>query len=158
MTLRARLVLDDCRLALQELHAADTAALFRVRYAACCALLRTVGYVLQKVDAATSKPVHNRIASAWERWNDQKSEHALFWEFIDNERHRILKEYEPGFVYGEHMVLADDGREEALMPYILAPDLYVPLSDGTYAGEDVRDLIQAAIEWWELELGAIDTT
>ncbi len=121
-------------------------------------LLRTVGYVLRKGGCRVLEPCSGQGELSLDALDAQKAEHSLFWEFIDNERHRILKEYELGFVYGEHMVIVESPSNTDVNPFILGPDLYVPLDDGEFAGEDVRDLIRDSVAWWDQELGAVEGT
>ena len=37
--------------------------------------------------------VQPAINSAWNRWSGDKAANAIFWEFIEEERNNILKEY-----------------------------------------------------------------
>jgi hypothetical protein len=45
---------------------------------------------------------------------------------------------------------------EAATVFPLDQNIYRPLMDGFREGEDARDVLSEAIEWWETELAAID--
>ena len=154
--LRARAVLADCRVALRLLGTADEPATFRVQFAACCALLRTVGHVLEKVDRKDSPQHMAAIDAAYGRWRADRSKYALFWDFIENERNRILKEYDQNIVYGGHMFIYHNAETGEALQEEVGSDLYVPLGAGPFQGEDVRDMVDHAIGWWELELNLIE--
>ena len=53
MTARARIVLEDCRLALQLLEEETDLRRWRLHWVAAVALVRAVGHVLEKVDGAS---------------------------------------------------------------------------------------------------------
>jgi len=82
----ARLVLEDCRGGLADLTDRVQGATWRRRWVAVITLLRTVGHVLNKVDASSSPKLKAAIANAWGDLNRSKPEPRIFWEFIDQER------------------------------------------------------------------------
>ena len=92
MTRAARQVLADCVIALEMLEAEQDLVRWRVHWAGALALLRAVGHVLHKVDGADPK-VRRQIDIAYRRWKSQRTENAVFLEFIEQERNNILKEY-----------------------------------------------------------------
>lgn len=64
----------------------------------------------------------------------------------------MLKEYEIGFLSGPIGVLAQaEGKV-----YELDENLFCPIVDGRYAGEDCRDVLATAIAWWEKQLDLIE--
>ncbi len=146
MTAAARLVLDDCREALNELREDPTGSLWRRRYVACIALLRAVGHVLGKVDVKTSAK-HKAAIDAW--WQQQKNTEPMpevFWSFIENERNLLLKEYGP--VAGQNVTVFVGGGRDPEYSYVM--------KDGPFKGVDPRKLVADAIDWWEGKLNAID--
>ena len=110
MTAAARLVLDDCREALNELREDPTGSLWRRRYVACIALLRAVGHVLNNVDTKTSANHKAVIDARWQQQQNTKPKPEVFWSFIENERNLLLKEYGP--VAGQNVtVFVGGGRD-----------------------------------------------
>jgi hypothetical protein len=164
MTARARLVLEDCRLALQLLEDETDLRKWRLHWVAAIALIRAVGHVLDKVDGKSSA-VRTASRAAYKRWTDGAPEHEIFREFIERERNTILKEYDFNLHPGEEVHVAipatlkrvSDGaivQAETIFP--LDNNIYRPLMDGFREGEDARDVLSEAIEWWETELAAIE--
>ena len=73
------MVLDDCRRALDLAEDARTEQEFRIQWVALVALLRAVGHVLVKVDAASTLAVRNAVSQQWDTWKRNPTEHRLFW-------------------------------------------------------------------------------
>ena len=164
MTARARLVLEDCRLALQLLEDETDLRKWRLHWVGAIALIRAVGHVLHKVDGK-SPPVRTASSAAYPRWMGAAPEHEIFREFIVKERNTILKEYDFNLHPGEEVQVAipvtlqrvSDGMiVEAATVFPLDENIYRPLMDGFREGEDARDVLSEAIEWWELELADIE--
>ena len=72
---------------------------------AALALVRAVGHVLDKMDANENGP-RPGLEVAYAKWKANRDEHRIFWEFIEEERNNILKEYTFGFVSGDIPILA----------------------------------------------------
>jgi hypothetical protein len=153
MTATARKVLADCKTAHDLLEAESDTARFRVLWVSGVALLRSVGDALHKVDAARDPRVAKAAADAWKRVEADREKNAIFWEFIREERNNVLKEYEFGFLSGPVNVLVTLSDEIS----ILDDNLFCPIADGRFAGEDCRDILAQGIAWWERELSAIDS-
>lgn len=117
------------------------------------ALLRSVGHVLRKVNSRRNPRIRRAVDEAWKRWISDRETHAIFWEFIREERNNILKEYEFGFLSGPVDVLVTPDDES----FVLDENLFCPISGGRFAGEDCRDVLADAIAWWERELSTIDS-
>lgn len=150
MVERAWVVLADCKHACDLLEDESRPETFRVLWVAGIALARAVGHVLQKVDGETDKATMEAVQRAYKRWKSEEQSNAIFREFIEEERNLILKEYEIRYHDGPTTLLA-----EAEL-FTLDEDLYRPVLEGTYVGEDCRDVLRAAIEWWEVQLKAIE--
>ena len=164
MTTRARLVLEDCRLALQLLEDETDLRKWRLHWVAAIALIRAVGHVLHKMDGK-SPAVRTASSAAYARWMGATPEHEIFREFIEKERNTILKEYDFNLHPGEEVEVAipvtlqrvsDGVIVEAATIFPLDENIYRPLMDGFREGEDARDVLSEAIEWWETELTAVD--
>src|SRR6058998_1514510 len=144
MNLTARTVLSDCKNAHALLDDESHTIRFRLFWVAGVALLRAVGHVLQKVDAERNPAMKLQIERAYSEWKRDKETNAIFWEFIEDERNNILKEYAIGFLAGPIDVLVQPGAEIVS----LDGNLFCPIADGRYAGEDGRDVMADAITWW----------
>lgn len=163
MTAAARRVLGDCEAALNMLEDEEDERRWRVLWAGAMALLRTVGHVLRNVDGADAS-VRRAVDAAWGRWKTDRSSNALFWEFIEQERNNILKEYRFGVLDSAEVDLVvvargDENsgqavRDEAAVS--LGENLFRPLVDGFGTGEDARDVYGEALQWWDAELSRIE--
>jgi hypothetical protein len=85
------------------------------------------------------------IDDAYERWRAERSAHAIFWEFIEEERNRALKEFTFGAGRG---VIIDLGQGRVRHTYEMVR--------GHFKGQDQRDMVRHAIKWWEQQLDQID--
>lgn len=146
----ARKVLSDCRHVLEMLQEESRPASFRVLWVAGIALARAVGHVLQKVDSKQDSAVRAAVGKAYASWKAEKSSNAIFWDFIEEERNQVLKQYEVGFFAGPIDIVADGQL------HTLDDHLFCPLTYGPFAGEDCRDILEQAIEWWDQQLAAIE--
>ena len=164
MTKVARQVFADCTLALEMLEAEQDLTRWRVHWAGALALLRAIGHVLRKVDGADLK-VGRQIDFAYSRWKSQRAENAIFWEFIDQERNNILKEYQFNLHPLEHVDVAvvmtvqqPETGELRQVPNVvpIGENIYRPVLDGYGEGNDARDVYQEALGWWDAELTAIE--
>jgi hypothetical protein len=152
MTATARKALRDLQVAHALLEVEESTERFRVIWVASVALSRAVGHVLQKVDSNTSPQLKTVILQMYESWKADPETHRVFFEFIEDERNSVLKEYEFGFMSGPvDLVVLPDGPSATL-----ADNLFCPLSSGRFAGEDCRDVLELAINWWQMQLGQID--
>jgi hypothetical protein len=164
MTRAARQVLADCVIALEMLEAEQDLVRWRVHWAGALALLRAVGHVLHKVDGADPK-VRRQIDIAYRRWKSQRTENAVFLEFIEQERNNILKEYRFNLhpldnvdvaitLTAKHYETGNIVQIPEIIP--IGENIYRPIVDGYSDGDDARDVYQEALDWWEVELAAID--
>jgi hypothetical protein len=113
---------------------------------AAVVLLRSVGYVLASVDAKISPEYKEAIAAAWDQLNQSKPRPAIFWEFVDRERHNIVHEYEIGAGQGATVHLARNFPVER----------HYLVNTSPFAGYDQREILREAIAWWEACLNDID--
>lgn len=162
MTAAARRVLDDCEAALDMLQDEEDGRRWRVLWVGAIALLRTVGHVLRNVDGAdpTARPV---VDAAWARWKDDRSDNAVFWEFIEQERNNILKKYRFSVLDSAEVGLVVTRGDESAgqlvaheTPFVLGENLYRPIKDGFGMREDARDVYDEALKWWDAELSRIE--
>ncbi len=164
MTYLARRVLDDCELALEFLEQSTTDAIWRVHWFAAVALVRTVGDVLHKVDGQDPalKPLVN---AAFQRWKEDPCDNAIFWDFIKNQRDRLVHEYDSDAHPSEKISLltefalqSSEGSSAMTLGEVFELDenIYRPMLAGPWEGDDARDVLKEAIDWWKRELNAID--
>jgi hypothetical protein len=55
-----------------------------------------------------------------------------------------------GFLSGQIPIIASGQL------FLLDKNLFCPITDGTFAGEDCRDILKDAIDWWEEQLQTIE--
>ena len=146
MKLYARAVLDDCRGALTDLHDELMGGKWRRRWAAAVGLLRTVGHVLDKVDGESSSQLRAAVDAKWAAL--KKSKPALFYDFIDDERNRIVKKYAPRA--GQSITIPVGSPDESTTSY--------RMNTGLFAGKDPRELVRKAIDWWDEYLREIEAS
>ena len=77
---------------------------WRVEWVAVVTLLRAVGHVLDKIDAAHSSSIRIAVDAAWRCWKSTDETHAIFRDFIDRERNNVLKNYRFGAVRRKRVV------------------------------------------------------
>ena len=146
MTQTAREVLEDCRGAVEEIGGGVQGRTWRRRWVAAVVLLRTVGYVLGRIDVNISPRYKKAIDAAWSQLGQSKPQPAIFWEFIDAERNNIIHEYEVGAGQGATVHLGQNKPTEH----------HYLVNTGPFAGRDQRNVLREAISWWETYLDSID--
>ena len=161
MTKASRKVLEDCKGALEDFKYGVQGGEWRRRWITSVVLLRTVGHVLSKVDALTDPVLEKIINAEWEKLQGSKPEPRIFWEFIDQERNNILKEYQISAGQGVTIRLGtlhlnlktgEQTHGESL------PTLYhYTINSGYYKGKQQKDVLNEAIEWWDKYLANIET-
>lgn len=151
--MRAEVVLGDCRKALDMIEDVRDEQEFRVHWVALVALLRAVGHVLKKVDAAPGSALQGTVRADWSDWQQNRREHSLFWDFINAERNSVLKAYETSVHSGDVQALVQQAGTAEV--FALDDCIFTPLLDGPFAGEDGRDVARDAIAWWERQLSDI---
>jgi len=109
-------------------------------------LLRAVGHVLDHVDAKGGPKMRAAIDSAWVALKERKPYSLIFWEFIDQERNNVLKEYAVGAGHNTTVYLNSSRPVE--YEYLI--------NVGPYKGRRQREVVLEAIEWWTRYLDAID--
>ena len=164
MTYAARQVLADCRIGLELLEQETDLNRWRVHWAGAVALARAVGHVLEKVDGENSA-IRSVAHSAFKRWKSGDPEHEIFREFIEPERNNVLKQYRFRHHPLEEVPVAveltlahvetGEPRRHAEI-FELDDNVYRPILEGYRAGDDARDVLEDALDWWERQLDAID--
>ncbi len=144
-------VLQDVEQCLEWLDEESDEFRFRMVLIAAVALIRTVGHVLQKVDGSRDPILMEIIMRRFRAWKQDRTKAKVFWEFIEAERNSILKEYDLRFDFAPIVTTA-----EADHAWRIGSNLYCPVAEGSYLGEDVRDVLREAVAWWKNELAGIE--
>jgi hypothetical protein len=152
MTATARKVLQDCEYAYECLDIEENERKFKLLWVSCVSLLRAVGHVLRKVDCESDDVLRQKVDLWWRNINSEKGKHPIFFQFIEQERNNILKEYEIGMLSGEMEILVGEHGE----PFTLSETEYCPMAYGLFEGEDCREVVHGAISWWKAQLKCID--
>lgn len=159
MTTAAREVLIDCEIALEMLEEVEDLRRWRVLWAGSVALLRAVGHVLKKVDGADPR-IGSAVDQRYRIWGSERQENAIFWDFIEEERNNVLKEYQFGVSLDEEIPLLVQSNtpngETEVGVLQLGENLYRPLLTDHGEGEDARDVYREALDWWQRELTTIE--
>ena len=155
--MRATEMIDDAENALRMLEDCENEDDFRVFWIACVTILRSIGHVLGKVDHR-DEYLAASIDIWWKALKADKTE-VVFHEFIEKERNFSIKEYK--FNYGEYsgwnLIFEDDDGKAIFLPEAGIPEgVYIPMTDGLYEGEDCRDVLKMAIEWWKQQIQKIE--
>ena len=155
--MRAAEMIYDAENALRMLEDCEGEDDFRVLWLACVTILRSIGHVLAKV-ARKDEYLTLSIDRWWKKLKMNKDE-VIFHEFIEKERNFSIKEYK--FNYGEYsgwnLVVEDEDGKATFFPETGIPEgLYIPMLEGPYEGEDCRDIVRLAIDWWKKQLQEIE--
>jgi hypothetical protein len=146
-----RSVLRDVEQCLEWLEEESDEFRFRMALIASVALIRTVGHVLRNVDGKQHPALMEIITRRFDQWKLDRAKARVFWEFIETERNSILKEYDLRFDFAPMVTTADADHA-----WRIGSNLYCPVAEGAYAGEDVRDILREAVAWWKEELATIE--
>ena len=79
---------------------------FRIIWVAAIAQIRAVGHVLHKVNSERNPKLKGIIEDVFIEWKNNREDNAIFWDFVENERNSVLKQYEFGFLFGPLGVIA----------------------------------------------------
>ena len=96
---------------------------------AAIALVRTVGHVLKNIDSRDDRKLKRVVDNKFETWRQNREKSKVFWYFAP--------------------IVTTAESEHARR---IGSNLYCPVAEGVYAGEDVRDVLKEAVAWWRREL------
>lgn len=159
----AHKVLQDSKYAISaysdDLQAED----LRIAWIAIITLLRAVGHVLHNVDEEKSQAHKNVIAHWWKNLNKTKPRPEIFWEFIEVERNRFLKEYNLGI---KRIVEIPSGvKENHFIGVVVSANggcrisggrlLSSVITSGHFSGKTDKEVAWQAYDWWKQELGKL---
>lgn len=128
-------------------------ALYQAQHLAIVAMLRSVGHVLQKVDADTDAK-RQWLKAQWPQWRQE----PIFAEFIEFERNRLLKEFEGGIAANNPAITATGAVADAVSPsgamLVVGLDLdRLEAADGT----SMIARLDEGIAFWRRHLGEAET-
>lgn len=134
---------------------------WRIHWVAALATIRTVGYVLDKVDGAQNPNIKKVSNTLFKEWKSDSKKHGIFTEFIEKDRNLILKEYSSNLHPFSEIPMAveyttNDPSNKVHEVFELDHTIYHPFRDGPYEGIDARDVYKEAIEWWAAQLDKIE--
>ncbi|QDL39408.1 hypothetical protein [Rhodoferax sediminis] len=158
MTAAAREVLEDCRGAIDGLVDGIQGRDWRRQWILSIVLLRAIGHVLDKVDGSRSSAARAAIDKWWA--GVKQARPSIFWDFIEEERNSVLKQYQSNAGQGvtvrlSGMQMGANGAPSKVDPPMPAIYHYV-LNDGPFKGRDHRDVLRKALAWWEQQLATVD--
>ncbi|MGJ8558932.1 MAG: hypothetical protein ACSHX3_01720 [Litorimonas sp.] len=151
---QARKVLKDVWWIRNRLEIETDNATWRILWIASVTLLRTVGHVARKVDGETDPLLAEACNQVFQTWK-HGDEHKIFREFINEQRNLLLKEYDTGMSEGDTPVTFTlQNPEGKLSGYnaLLGENIYRPMKDGPWEGQDGREVIDEALAWWNTEI------
>ena len=133
---------------------------WRRNLASLLTLLRAVGHVLHKVDAARDGKLEAVIKPWWKTLNQEKHSHPLFWEFIKRERNSFIKQYETaarqvmvGYVGAvNYSISTGEYKSDPYRPSEYQQQMRI----GHFSGRDLIDVASEAVAWWEEQLCTIE--
>jgi len=128
--------------------------------------------VLRNVDGERDNlhpKLKDEVAAFWKRMKLTEPEPAIYWNAICDNANATLHQYKLGAVMVETFAPSAiiSGPSDAsvsatvAMAPIMRPDgsgseRYYWMQDGPFKGQDQRDVIQQAIDWWEAEIGSME--
>lgn len=150
--------LSDGRSGIRNLEEALSSATFylsewKVRWIGTCTLLRS-GIDLFQVDqrSCLATSLRQEIKAEWMTIKTQREQHAIFWEFLKQERDNVIHEYEwrayeawmkpDGTFRAGHTTLLGMLDEDDARPLLL-------MRDGPFKGRNSLDLLKEGAEWVE---------
>jgi uncharacterized phage-associated protein len=146
----SRKVLRDVQHIIEWLENEEDEFRFRTAVIAAITLLRTVGHALRKVDAARNPELKPIVEQRYAAWKADPDRARIFFEFIEQERNLILKEYEVRIEFSPMITTS-----EATHAWRVGSNIFCPVASGHYAAQDVRDVLREAVAWWAAELNRI---
>ncbi len=139
---------------LEELLGSSTFLLsdWKVIWIGTCAILRTAIDLFRTDSKSCLAPrIKEEIAAEWKTIKDRKEEHAIFWEFLRQERDSVIHEYQwrayeawmkPDGTFRANrlslLMLEDDGARPVLL-----------MKGGHFEGRNSLDLLKGAAIWVE---------
>jgi hypothetical protein len=128
---------------------------WKISWIGTCAVLRTA-IDLFRVDAKSClvPRIKGEIAAEWKAIADQREQHAIFWEFLRQERDNVIHQYQ-WRAYETWMKPDGSFRAARLSLLMLDEDGARPvllMRDGPFKGRNSLDLLKEAADWVEARI------
>ena len=145
---------------LEEMLASPTALLseWKVIWIGTCTLLRSAIDLFQ-VDrrSCLSARIKDEIAAEWKAIKDHKEDHAIFWNFLRQERDKVIHEYQ---WQAYQAWMKPDGSFRATRLSLLAlnedgASLVLLMEGGPYKGRNSLDLLKEGADWVEARIFSV---
>jgi hypothetical protein len=149
MTTQARWVLSDAREAVEDLVDGIQGSQWRRRWTAVVVLLRTTMYVLKDVDAKGDSRLDRVVTEMWNELKATEPDPPIFWDFIDRDRQLIAHFYEHRAGQSVNVF----GKIVGNIPY---SETSYQMNEGTFAGQDPRNVARQALDWLQWYLDETD--
>ena len=155
----AKQTLDDLRITMDSLNAAENEQMLRILVFAAIGLNRSVGCALMKDPSADVRKASDDLYQEWKQDKD-----GIFMRFIKPYRDFVLHEAKTNLKDGGAIAVIDPEQDLVLDIYY-EEALYVtvePFEDERhhhyydYGDLDIRDLLEESISWWEEQLERIE--
>jgi hypothetical protein len=145
---------------MEDFEASAGTAYWRTRWIAVVAILRAVGHVAVSLDARADENIRAAIDAEFAELLRTKPEPTIYWNFIVDERNRVLKEMtlgarlnitlRPGTAW-YNTKTGETGGTEGM------PTTYEHfMRGGLYDGKDPRELCREAIAFWNGYLNRVE--
>ncbi len=146
--------------ALEMLEVVEDRDQVEVLWLAAITSLRAVGHVLDKTDKQNNPQLAPVIDQWWRELKASKTngENGIFHDFIDAERNDTIKKFclhysdDPQNV----IVFQKSDKGTTAHEFVLDDLLFIPIKDGPFTGEDIRDMIAESIKWWRQQFMQMD--
>lgn len=146
--------------ALQMLEEVTDKKQVDVLWIAAITSLRAVGHVLRKKDCNETPDLKPIVDNWWSILHENKNaqKNKIFFEFIEKERNLSIKEN--SFNYDKELqdilIVEDDNNDIFFLKDLIDYFIFIPINDGMYEGQDIREVIEEAIIWWKEQLSYIE--
>lgn len=121
--------------------------------------------MLGKVDAKQSTSMKQAIDHKWHELVQARPKPYIFWEFIEEERNRFLKNYEHSVT--RHMTIpslqstvlvnVDIANSSNGMGWPPNSEVESYISSGRFEGRNEQEVAWLAHQWWETYLNEVDS-
>ena len=163
MTSPARIILQDLKKAISLHTESLQSEEFRISWVAVVTLSRAIGHVLSKTDSTQSEELRRAIEEKWNELKRTKPEPKIFWELIDKERNRFLKEYTHTVsrtltipTINDTVIVADLGNSRGGSLSSPNGNYESIINSGEFRGRTEVELAGEAYDWWESYLNDVD--
>jgi hypothetical protein len=133
---------------------------WKIFWIGACAVLRASIDLFQRdAKSCINRQIREQILFEWHSIKDNRSEHAIFWEFLRKERDNIVHQYQ----WNAYEVwMAQDGtiRPSSLSLLVIRPEDVRPvliMREGHYKNRNSLELLKESADWVQARIfGAIN--